>query len=42
MAILQVYFPTKKEIEKLKDEAKKKGYSSAASYIRNLVSEDKK
>jgi len=41
-AVLQVYFPSKKEIEKVKKDAAKKGFNSAASYIRELINQDKK
>jgi len=40
MPVLQVYFPTKGEIEKLKKEATTKGFDSAASYIRELIKQE--
>ncbi len=42
MPVLQVYFPTKKEKERVKKEATKRGFKSAASYIRELIKQEEK
>ena len=41
MPVLQVYFPTKEEIDKVKKEAKDSEFKSVAEYIRSRLKGEK-
>lgn len=41
MPVLQVYFPTKEEMDKVRQDAKKGGFRSTAEYVRYRLLEAK-